>query len=149
MDTFPKCSSAWLSMSSSRLGVSRILSFGKGACALEGDVPLDMLWLCQIEIESLPKIHFLQLCSFLCPAQARSQCHCTLLFALAGEGCAGSCPFSPGWPRNQGWKRKRRRCCGCSAQPFSGWLPLYSSGRWQGKVPWGFRSLQPALSGTG
>lgn len=83
------------------------------------------------------------------PAQARSQCHCTLLFALAAEGCAGFCPFFPGWPMNQGWRRKRRRCCGCSAQPFSGWLPLYASGHWQGKVPWGVRSLQAALPGTG
>lgn len=49
----------------------------------------------------------------------------------------------------QRWRRKRRKCCGCSAQLFSTWRPLYSSRRWQDKVPWGFRSLQSALSGTG
>lgn len=83
------------------------------------------------------------------PVQTKSECYCTLLSALAGEGCAGSCPFSPGCPRNQAWRRKRRKCCCCSAQPFSGWMPLYSSGCWQSKVPWGFRSLQAALPGTG
>lgn len=48
LDMFSKCSTAWLSMSWSHFGVSPILSLGKGACALEGDVPLGMLWLCVI-----------------------------------------------------------------------------------------------------
>lgn len=32
---------------------------------------------------------------------------------------------------------------------LSGWLPLHSSGHWQGKVPWGFRSPQSALPARG
>lgn len=138
--------SAWLSMFWSHFDVSPILSLGKGA--LE-DVPLGITGCVKFKYSPYPKYISSSSAHSSAPGQTRSQCHCTLLFALAGEGSAGSCPFSPGWPRNQGWRRKRRRCSGCSAQPFCGWLPLYSSGHWQGKVPWGFRSLQSALPARG
>lgn len=117
MDTFPKCMSAWLSMFWSHFDVSPILSLGKGACALE-DVPLGISGCVKFKYSPYPKYTSSSSAHSSGPAQTRSQCHCTLLFALAGEGSAGSCPFSPGWPRNQGWRRKKRRCSGCSAQPF-------------------------------
>lgn len=96
LDTFPKCMSAWLSMFRSHFDVSPILSLGKGACALE-DVPLGSGCV-KFKYSPYPKYTSSSSAHSSVPAQTRSQCHCTLLFAqvrallnpapfpLAGQG---------------------------------------------------------------
>lgn len=84
--------SAWLSMFWSHFDVSPILSLGKGACALE-DVLLGISGCVKFKYSPYPKYTSSSSAHCSGPAQTRGQCHCTLLFAVAGEALLDPAPF--------------------------------------------------------